>query len=477
MAKQEYINYSYVPPYCDGLPLTRIQSINITADYGTEDMYQMGDTGIVQTIPQNPSFSVTIEENFIGSVDNMALLMDKVIPYQLNTYGVEDSRTGVFMDSFTTANSIYRPLNHLDILNAYADLLVPVADSQDNSILRTILLHRLAMTGFSGSFDVNGSAKLSYTLSGSQKYYFMNEYDSIKAYVLRNNEISTFSPNGVEGTAQAFTVNTAGFPNGCTVIGIFIDRHTAFINNVDDWDIVTHNANDDHHGFQLSRQNSLSWKSTPWGDTSDASNSEKVTILYKHNGYSASGPVTDGSGEEDYTDIGHSHDSNSLGGLARQYFKFFLWNSAYASKSNVEAAGTFERVQSITFNVAPETEDKFQLGDKYAFATERKTPVEVTGTISLLASDLEVLTVICGTANTSLDIVHDGMYQESVNLQIEAYKTETKADGDKTATIKLSNCTITGDAESFATGSDSTIEINFKTDNIYITPTGVDPNS
>lgn len=471
MAKAEYIDYSRTPPFVDGVPITRIQRIDAPLDLAIEKTRQLGDEGVVQNIRGVPSFTVTIDENFIGSIDNLALFTDRMVPYGLaDLTGTVDARELRYADTIATPNSATRggdgKVNHSHIKTSYCDLMYPVAHPDDDKVIRTVYFHRLALTGISGNFDVNDNATFSYTFSGSQMYYLLNTWDSLKCYVLKNIEVATFAPT--TGSAQSFWINDTAFPDGCTVQAVFFDRHTAFSNNDTDWTFEDKGVSGNLHYFRLIREDSSSYKSTPWCDTS-ASSPEKVTFLFTHS--------CAANDEDTYSDIQLTSTSGSMGALTKEYINFYLWNSAYASKSTPGAAGTFERVQNFTFNANPESEDKFQLGDRYPYAVERKSPVDVNGTVSLLASDIEALAVACGTATGNLNLINDGMFQDSINFQIDIYRDRNKDEADRTCRIKISNCSLNGLTEGLSVDGSATLELGFESDNIYFESTGVDPNA
>ena len=471
MPKPEYLDYSRTPPFVDGIPITRIQRIDAPLDLAIEKTRELGNEGVVQNMRGIPSFSVTIDENFIGSLDNLALFTNKFVPYTLGEQVLtNDSRSGRYADTVSTPNSVTRggtgKINHTDIKTAYCDLSYPVADPSDDSIIRTAYFHRLALTGFSANFDVNDMATFSYTFNGSQGYTFLNDWDAVKSYVLKNCETSTFYPGG---TAMSFAIGDSAFPVGCTVCGIFFDRHTAFANNDVDWAFIDGGIEGNIHRFKLDRIVATEYKSTPWCDTSNPLTAEKVTILFTTGSHPA--------GEEDYSDIQITSTSGSIGGLTKEYINFYMWNSAYVSKNTPTAAGTFERVQNFTFNVAPEVVDKFQLGDRFPYATERRSPIDVNGTVSLLSSDVEALAVACGAALDSLNMIDDGMFQNSINFQIDIYRDRAKAEADRTCRIKISNCSLNGVTDGLSVDGSATLELGFESDNVYFESTGVDPNA
>lgn len=488
MAKQDYIRYDGYGLFVDGIQAERITSVSINLDKGTEDILQLSDSGIVQKISQTPDVSITVEANFTGGTDLLRLMTEKVINlahvangYELNSgdarYDTSDGYLRFDRIKADSANPAYGWPTHTDMLNSYVEITVPIRDG-DTGIGRTLHIHRAALTGYSVSLDVNGNATESFNLSASNRHWFLNAWKDVRPHILVDDEIEdTAAADGSDPNSQQFNIAMAGShsADGHELIGLFVGRNTAFSNNTDDWtfhdiDVINVGQNQWTVSNKDVSDPNTNWANPFIDDQNDPNRPKVVAMIIPTGGQTYAGSDPGNWGFE------LTHSAGSLGAAARQYADVYFWNSQKTGMTTSTAEGRLLRLQSFNIDVSPETEDKLQIGDKEAFAVFRKTPVNVTGSLSLLASDLEFQAIAASTSGGAAgpNMMTIDMMNSYNNLLVNFYQDEQKT--VLLSKVAVYNVTISNESDSISVGGEGAEEFSFEADNFIFTGTGVNPS-
>jgi hypothetical protein len=480
MSKPETIRYDKYGVFIDGIQMERITGITLSGDFGTENILQLADSGIVQKISQSPEISLSIESNFIGSTDNLRLVTDRVINYSTcsSTADCRKQRIKGWQTydriSAASANSSYKDVDQLDMLNSYVDITIPIGYGS-TSLGKTLHLHRFGLTGYSLTQDVGGNATESFTLTGANRYWFSSVWRGVRCYPLRNGEISTKTSTVSGGLTQDFVFMSSAIFKGATVIGFFYGVHTAFVNNSDDWTFLktstaivlpagrTGRTKWRLKNISVSDPNS-SW-ANPFVSSPHSPTREKAYILWRH----AASSQTYAGGSTGNWGFELTHSAGTLGAVARQYTELYLWNSADATG----VGNKFLRVQGFTLNVSPESENKYQLGEKEAYSIFRKTPVAVTGTFSVLASDLEPTYLLSGYHQEPNMLTSDD-FNAYNHMKVKFYQDESRTIA--LSSVMVRNFTVSNESYSISVGGEGAEEFNFEADNFQFKGTGQNPN-
>jgi len=500
MAKQETVRYDKYGLFANGIQLERVTDVSISADFSQENTYQLSDSSIVQKITQTPEVSITVDTNFIGSVDNMRILANKAI--DVNSLSTADIRSGSDIRYCETGNGDETYLrydriknssvngannttdvDHLDILNAYVDLTMPIGEGT-TSIGRTLHIHRAALTGYSHSLDVNGYATESYTLSASNRYWFASAWRGVRPYLLSDSEIVATAAAASGANTQQFVVHSvAAFSHSADCVGIFVGVEEAWADDSD----FTFYANASSDGETMARYQianddvaSDTWANPFVSSPTDASRSQCIlmlrpftsTVSQTYAGSTAANPGFE-----------INSTSGSIGALSRYQAEIYVYNTqkdpADGAVGGATSEGRLLRVQSFNVDVSPESESKYQIGDKEAFSVFRQTPVNVTGTFSLLASDLEAQGILSGTemgADTyySTEKITASDLNSYNNFEVWYYKEEAKT--TKLCTLRVTGFTVSNETINVSVGGEGAEEFSFEADNFYLIPTGENPN-
>lgn len=481
MAKQETVRYDKYGLFIDGIQAERITSVSVSGDFGTENVLQLSDSGIVQKVAQSPEVSITVEANFIGSTDNLRLFTDRVLDYATVSATCDPRNQSIKgwntydRISAASSNAADRDVDELDMLDSYVDITIPIGDGA-TSIGRTAHFHRFGLTGYSISLDVAGNATESFTLSGSNRYWYASHWRGVRCHALSDGEIITPRTTTASGTFSVdMRFNSAAVPIGASVIGFFYGNHTAFTNNVADWKFVKTTtvlaAPEAVHRNKWSVINlDVTDANTDWANpfvATPTGSREKAYVLWYH----VDSSQTYAGGSTGNWGIEITHTSGTLGAVARQYAEIYLWNSVGGVSSEGDK---FLRIQSFNIDVSPESENKYQIGEKEAYSIFRKTPVPVTGSFSVLASDLEPTYMLSGHTDIPSQLTTDD-FNAYNQMRVKFYEDEART--TVLSSVMVRNITISNESYSISVGGEGAEEFSFETDNFRFLGTGENPNT
>jgi len=490
MSKQETLRYDGYGLFVNGVQCERITSVSMAADYGTEDVLQLSDSSIVQKVDQTPDVSITVEANFIGGVDNLKSMSNQMLTLTRTTAQIATNADNRYSnvgngdtayrryDRIRTASANEGSITHLDILNSYCDLTIPMRDGT-TSIGRTLHIHRAALTGWSMSLDVNGNATESFNLNASNRYWFLNNWKAVRPYVLSNKEIvATVAATGTNPNSQRFWVHSVAAFHSASCVAIFAGVNKALRTNTNftfvDGNVGTTDPNFAVYAIQNDDVSSDTW-ANPFVSSPSGSSRDDVILMLKpvflsqtYAGSSAANP-----GFELNSTAG------SLGAMARQYADVYVYNTNRTGTITSTAEGRLLRCQSVTVDVSPETEPKYQIGDKEAYSTFRKTPVNVTGTFSVLSSDLELQGILMSTGagaddSSGPDVMTIDDLNAYNNMAIRFYQEEAKS--TLLSTLVVTGFKVSNETVNTSVGGEGAEEFSFTADNMTFTGTGVDPS-
>lgn len=496
MPKSEKIRYSAVVPRGDGIKLYRVQTLGVTTDKARDPISELGNSEVVQYIETNPSVSISIDTNYIGSTDNANILLDNLVPRTAKV--TKGSHTDPRYDGLTAnryldkiitghKNSASRTLTQDDIVTAYVDLMIPVTED-DAAISRTMWCHRAAPTGVTLNLDVNGNASENFTLQGAHQVWFLGGWKNAHITLLTNTCLATAksASGGTTGTgifgkqtptAQSFYCVASSVPRGASVLAVAINEKIFYRSK--GWWFSTINpmasgaASCEAFGTAGTRFR-MAWRTpggsitasplpfaTPW-----ALHGDKVIVVWSTPSllWNSTAKIVSTAG--------------SRGALARQHVNVYFWNTDL-SAHNVAAgghttAGRTLRVQNVSVEVSPGSEELFELGNKDAYGIVRQTPVPITVTMTVNDSDLQIWAEAAGKDYTAAQQVTLDDFTTHNQFLVDFFRDEARQ--TKVSTIVVNDMEVTGVRKNVSAGGNSTHEYTFLAKKYAHVGTGSDPN-
>lgn len=472
MPKPEIIRYHALAPNVDGVNIPRIQSLSVSADKARDPVSEVGNTGIVEYIEQVPSVTVTLDTNLIGSTDTMALLNDAMIDITIASADIKtDPRytdsTGERMETInlSTSNSSSRSVTEAHILDAYCHMMIPVTEDGTN-VTRTTWLPRLALSGMTLSFDVNGNATENYTLQGGKQAWFYNGWKNAQVCKLLNIQVAT-----CQADSQGFRAAASAVPVGSSVIAMAVNEKIFYQSK----------------GYQFTdaiesdtaSQISAGTAGSTWTMSTAADGSMEFSTPWAVDGddvYVVFSPPDTG---DLWTTSRNTSTAGSMGALARQHCNIWYYNTQTSGKTTSTTMGRSLRVQSVSIEVSPGAESLLEIGAKEPYGYVRNTPIPITVTMTVNDSDLEIWSALAGkdwetTSETQVLLEDMNTYN---NLRVDVFKAETKTSAEKTMQVLLTGMEVTGVRTNVSAGGNSTHEFTLLGDDIAVTGTGVNPNT
>jgi len=381
----------------------RVQSLGYTADLNSEEVYQLTDSDVVEVVDSDPSVSITIDSNEFGSINLLNVLAG-------------------YYDQVDNTNTNGGVIDHSDFEEISTDFLVAIKENKtDTTQTRALWFNNCFLDSVSGTYQVDGFASESFSLSGSGQEWFLNAWAS--ARVTRPSAVtsSLLTVGLVDGTARVVTED----------------------------------------GIKLATSY---WTQTLGGDISAAGGysfkaDSRYRIVYTQNvnafpTFSESGSV--------------------VGGVKEGEIEIVMWNGDTDSEPGIGTAGSTAtkvlRVQSVDYELSFDREDLKQLYTGTYYKGLNST--SITATISLLDSDLELWALTTGnaadwSAGTLNEIVlSDFQSASNICIRIDVFNTKDYLQHSSSTLLKSikftgGKVTSVGDSRDVPGRGSQTIDIKF----------------
>lgn len=148
------VNYSgvalFVGNHKGNYQIDRASAFGSSGTITTEDVFELGQAGIVEIVDENTEYSMTIDANEYGTPRTLGLLADKD-PEDVS--GIEVDFSKDFDDC------------KIDIINYISD---------NNNHLYTQFFKDSYITGYTGNYVVDGNSTESFTLASDNKTWYLN---------------------------------------------------------------------------------------------------------------------------------------------------------------------------------------------------------------------------------------------------------------------------------------------------------------
>jgi hypothetical protein len=175
--------------FVDEYVITRLQTGNWDQESTDEDIEEIGNSGIVETIidPIIPT-TVTLNTNDWGSTDFLAQLM--------GTESTVDGGTSAYIPAAANRNDW--TIDQDEIKTAMVDILVRSRDNTTQVLLGTTWIPNCEIQSINWSYSVDGNATENVTVRGDTDRHFVENYRQATVEI------------GVFNTTSTFDVTTAG---------------------------------------------------------------------------------------------------------------------------------------------------------------------------------------------------------------------------------------------------------------------------
>lgn len=148
--------------YIDDMPLIRVQDFNITPNFNTTELVEVGAQGIIESVPDTITSQVTIGTNSIGDVS----ILKKLLSEKQSSTGLYNLTWNVQTGKYTDPNQGY--FTQDDFETASADIVAAVREG--TALARSVFVPNCYLTGFDYNYSVDGVGTENYTLVGDEDY-------------------------------------------------------------------------------------------------------------------------------------------------------------------------------------------------------------------------------------------------------------------------------------------------------------------
>ncbi len=319
--------------------------------------------------------------------------------------------------------------------NASVDITAKIAGDDASAIQSTMWLGNAFLTGFSMSYSVDGVATESYDFEGDFKRWFLNEYKNASSYKA---DFSSATTAIISGTNLSATSSTG--------IGILVTVNNEIVADTVDGDTVTVVDNSSDTDITCSPALAL-----VDGDRIRLVASGTGTIF-------PSLPTT----------------PDGLGGLRGDMIDVFLFDNDSGTEEKIL------RCQSVDITVDLSRDTKDELGNDKPYFRALNRPIDVSVTLELADSDLELVSKLTGNevaydADTLNSIDIDQFVRNS-HLFVKMYNSETaRANSNLLKMIEVSNLSVASEEGAVSTGEDQTVSLSLSSDVFLISGSGNNP--
>lgn len=415
--KPDYVRYTGHAVFAEEAQLKRCQSFASTTEYTQEKLLELANKGNTEVVDES-SVTATLEFNDYGDTGNFAALIGQG-----------------YYNSSRTNNYV---LNDAVFDGASVDFIAKIA-SNDKTIERSIWLGNAYLTSVNMTYSVDGVATESYDYEGDFKRWLLNTYKNANSYKCDYSSATT-------------AIISGSYPGGGGP-GDISSSDTPIILTVNNG-IVADVAAGDTINISFSTNNQIT--AVP---ALSLVNGDRIRLVtYKASTAFPELPST----------------PDGLGGLRKDMVDIYLWNPNTGSEEKVL------RAQSCAVAIDLGRETKEELGNDKPYYRSLTRPIDITVTLELNESDLEIYAKLAGVETTfdasTLNSIDIDNFTRNNKLFIKLYKSETTHTlANLLKVIEIHNLSVKSLEETIAVGEDGSFTIDLSADNVIVSGTGVNP--
>jgi hypothetical protein len=314
--------------------------------------------------------------------------------------------------------------------NAVTDISAKIS-SNDSTLERSVWIGGAYLTSITLSYSVDGIATETYDFEGEHKRWFLNTYKNMNVYKADFSDSSTILVSGTDISGET---------------PVLITQDTLVVADVNAGDGITDNFTGGNTEYTT--------------DTGTVfASGERFRVLTYAAGASFPSLASTPSG---------------LGGLRRGMIDIYLWDTSAGSEERSL------RVQSVDISIDLSREEKVELGTDKAYFRQLTRPIDVSVSLDLNDTDLEVYSKLSGNevtydANT-LNTISADDFNKTNRLLVKLYKDENShVIGNLMKFIQINSMSVASEEESITVGEDGTVSLTMTADNFMISGSGVNP--
>jgi len=408
--------------YFDRYVVTRLQSGNWEQDVSDEDIEEIGNSGIVETIidPIIPT-PVSMSCHDWGATDPIAQVFGNDSDLSANTTGYSASAG---RNSYSVSSE--------DLRHQNTDIVVRVADHDTGNLERTVWIPNCRIDSINWSYSVDGNATEDFSFTGDTDRHFFGKYKEamIDIGTVATDEDDHFDVNTDESTS--------------TYTGLYVT-----ING----DIYDFSGNFTWSGTVVTKSG------TPTDTLPTLATGDRVRLFY----YKTTPSDT-------FTEL----DTSGIGALKGAYIEIEMSDTAQVTGTD----GTYTlKLQSCDISATVTREDLREIGN-YNFIGRPVTKTEVDVDVTSLEDDLENFAYMLGATTTQwtnrntsgLERKLQDSIGNSQKVQVRIYDTYTKSNLLKK--ITLTDLRLTRSPFSQDVGGNGQVSFSLKGDNFLVEPGG-----
>ena len=431
--------------YIDDYPLLRVQKCTITPNFGSQDLSELGSTGIVESIADVITTSVSLDVNAMGSITLFQNLVGERAAYPVVCSGAEDAAPTLNSGWAGAAITNSGVITEADFENAISDMVVSV--KEDDTLRRTIYVPNCYLTSFDWGFSVDGACTENYTLTGDSDYDAASNYADLRCYpgfpytvsgfhIVRSGVTTGFSH--LQITRNGVPLTTSEFSGVTYVLGTGADLGKTLV-NLSGCTVLTTGTSTTADRMRL-----VAYK------TAAASWTVKQT---------AAGVNVPGTG-----------------GVVGKQIKIYVGHSGAmpATLMTIPTSGAVLRCQSVTINGDLSREDLKELGNIRVVNKRLNTPLKLSATVEASESDLEDYARMIGsgaayetysTGTTAINVFWNNEMAAGSNIWLKVIVYKDRTGGFATSqvlkTITMSGLSLTSKSRDMGATSRGTVSFGF----------------
>jgi len=406
--KPDYVIHSAVALYCDESQMRRVNSFSADAAFMDDDVLELANNGVAETIDTLDTVSVTVDCHEFGSTENLAKAVNIFAPTT---------------DTGASANKHY--ITDASFDNAQVEFMLKVTSGTNTSALAaSCWFGSQWLTGFTLSYSADGNATESYTFEGEYKRWFMNSFRDM--YV-----VSGTRTGATQATIYGKNLQTGYTPRVLTVNGLIASDIKAGGSNA-----IT---------FTNSSSDTTVTATDIGGSNVTFQDGDRIRVIYAKN-TPASFPSL-------------SNTPAGIGALRKGMIDCYLYNGTSTTDAN--ATRTL-RLQSVSINAGLDRTAAGELGNKRSYTRTLNRPINVEVSCEAYLSDLEEYAQLANQDTAfdamTLNEIDTDDFTNDTKLVVKLYKSETShTDANKLKTITVDDLSVSADGFSIDTGGQATV--------------------
>lgn len=362
LIKLKRATYRGVGLFANGKQLNRVTAFGATGTLSKEEVFELGNSKIIEIVEDSPDVSMTIDANEYGSVNTLFALANK-------TTGNEIKFSEVFE-------------------NAQVPIWNYVKETEGSETMFAQLMIGAVLTNYSANFSTDGNSTESFSLNADNKYWLRGDGVHIKKVYAE--------PEGEEWMWNA--------PDGYSIKKIMSVELNGRVLSSSEYTIIIETA-------------SIVSVNIPNTDSEDS-------VYF----------VVAGKGANDFdnfSEVKPNQDTFTSTIKRRGHIEVYLYNEEEEIKVTP--------AQSVSIDASLNREDIPALGFKRFYDRPLALPIDVTASIDVIFTDLDLFAELVG-ADSGEDVLSLDGFRNDLGLRVKIYDrtdVDPESTGNERKPVKI----------------------------------------